>query len=50
MDAVGDRPPPIPHRGLDVLRLRHSRSGLAEPGTDVILWARRPEQPLRPAS
>ena len=38
--------------GLDVLRLeqRHGSSDIAEPGTDVVLWARRPEETIMPAS
>jgi len=39
-------------RGLEVLRLgqRLGSSDIAEPGTDVVLWARRPEAALMPAS
>lgn len=38
--------------GLEVLHLRQRQghSDIAEPGTDVILWARQPEEALRPAS
>lgn len=38
--------------GLEVLQLRqrHGHSDIAEPGTDVILWARRPTEKLKPAS
>jgi LmbE family N-acetylglucosaminyl deacetylase/SAM-dependent methyltransferase len=38
-------------RGLEVLRLerRHGKSDVAEPGTDLVLWARRPPA-LRPTS
>lgn len=37
--------------GLEVLQLaqRHGHSDIAEPGTDIILWARRPQEPFGPA-
>jgi len=39
-------------RGLELLRLgqRHGSSDIPEPGTDVVLWARRPEETPTPAS
>lgn len=40
----------LSRRALARLDERHGSSDVPEPGTDLVLWARRPQEPIRPVS